>query len=102
MIDTRAKRASCLGLMLPFACVLPLADGAIGAADRLHLAHLYSGIAVGTAPAAGWTLVPGPSTEWEIATVNRPYVLHGYVVPNYFTDVEWIENAAPAGTWVLT
>jgi hypothetical protein len=45
MIDTRGKRASCLGLALTYTMHLPVADGTITAADRLHLTHLYSGFA---------------------------------------------------------
>ena len=47
-IDSRDKRASVLGLVLGLGRVQPLADGALGAADRLHLAGLYRGIAAAT------------------------------------------------------
>lgn len=43
-IDTRDKRASAIGIGLPFR-VLPLPDASVSAEDRLHLAHLYRGIA---------------------------------------------------------
>ncbi|MCG8694678.1 MAG: hypothetical protein MI806_26015 [Minwuiales bacterium] len=43
-VDTRDKRASIIGMQMPWAPVPPLPDGAIGAADRLQLAGLYAGI----------------------------------------------------------
>lgn len=47
-INTREKRASCIGLILPCALVLPNPDmAAEGLADRQNVAALYSGILVG-------------------------------------------------------
>jgi len=43
-IDTRNKRASAIDIESPWRDSLPLADGAIGQADRQHAAFLYSGI----------------------------------------------------------
>lgn len=43
-LDTRSKRASAIGLMLPFVLNLPAPDGTVAAGDRQHLAHAYSGI----------------------------------------------------------
>lgn len=51
-MNTRARRASAIGLILPFIMHLPIADGAITEPDRQHLSHLYSGIALdGSLPA---------------------------------------------------
>lgn len=43
-IDTRNKRSSAIHTSSPWRCQLPLADGAIGQADRQHTAWIYSGI----------------------------------------------------------
>lgn len=42
-IDTRSKRASVLGLVLPFRQHFPVPDGTLGQPDRAHLLGLYSG-----------------------------------------------------------
>lgn len=45
-IDTQNRRASCLGLALPFRAVWPNPDGSLAsAADRQHIAYTYPGIA---------------------------------------------------------
>jgi len=46
-IDTRNKRASAIGIGLPFRAAYPAPDSTIDASDRLHVAFLYSGIAAG-------------------------------------------------------
>lgn len=46
-IDTRDRRASCVGLALAFRIVLPVADGGLDAGDRQHTAYTYRGIAAG-------------------------------------------------------
>lgn len=51
-IDTRGKRASVLGLTLPFAMHMPIPDGTIADADRQHISWLYAGIATAVAAAA--------------------------------------------------
>lgn len=45
-IDSRNKRASAGACGLVFLVALPTPDGTIGAADRVHSAGFYSGIAV--------------------------------------------------------
>lgn len=45
-LDTRAKRASAVQLLIASVLAPPLPDGTIAAEDRLHVAHLYSGISV--------------------------------------------------------
>jgi hypothetical protein len=55
-VDTRDKRASCLGFAGPSRVVFPNPDGSIAAvADRQQVAYSYSGIAAGE-PAAPVTL----------------------------------------------
>ena len=49
-VDTKEKRLSFLNFGLPWWSTLPETDGAIDSDDRLHLLHLYSGIA-GATPA---------------------------------------------------
>ena len=44
-VDTKEKRLSFLNFGLPWWSTLPETDGAIDSDDRLHLLHLYSGIA---------------------------------------------------------
>jgi len=58
-MNTRSKRASALGLALPFVMHLPLAAGAIAQAARQHLAHLYVGILASGPPVGG--TAPGRS-----------------------------------------
>lgn len=47
-IDTRNKRASAIGIGLPWRAAYPLADGTIDQADRQHVALLYAGILAST------------------------------------------------------
>ena len=56
-IDTRSRRASVLGLALAAQLTLPLVDGAVGTADRQHLAYCYCGIASSVEVTADFTLV---------------------------------------------
>ena len=44
-LDTAAKRASALQVVKPWTIVHPPPDATIAAADRQHLARMYSGIA---------------------------------------------------------
>lgn len=61
-LDTRAKRASSMNLMKPYALDLPAPDGTISKADRQHGAWDYNGI-----PASG----PSPfNVVWAVG-VNR-------------------------------
>lgn len=48
-LNTRSKRASSVGILLPFVLAPPLPDGLIDAADRQHIADTYSGILAGSA-----------------------------------------------------
>ena len=43
-MNTRADRASALGLALPMVFHLPIPAGGLTQGARQHLAHLYSGI----------------------------------------------------------
>jgi hypothetical protein len=43
-VDTRSKRASSVGIGLPFVLAPVLPDGTIAQADRQHIALSYSGI----------------------------------------------------------
>lgn len=43
-VDNRSKRASSVGILLPFVLAPPLPDGTIAQADRQHIAWSYSGI----------------------------------------------------------
>lgn len=53
-IDTRDKRSGALLVYVPWRGLLPLADGAIGQADRQQVALAYPGIlAAGTLAQAG-------------------------------------------------
>ena len=45
-VDTQNKRAAVLGFGLAVTLTLPLADGAVDADDRPHVAYSYPGIAV--------------------------------------------------------
>ena len=51
-VDTRNKRASCLGIDGITRQVFPNPDGAIGQPDRQHVAYKYAGIAA-SAPGGG-------------------------------------------------
>jgi hypothetical protein len=43
-VDTRDKRASCLGFVAPPRLVLPNPDGTIAAAERCQLGYSYCGL----------------------------------------------------------
>lgn len=43
-MNTPNKRASAIGIGLAIRLVLPIPDGAIGPADRQHVAYSYAGI----------------------------------------------------------
>jgi len=47
-LDTRSKRASSVGILLPSILSLVLPDATISAGDRQHTAWTYSGIAAAT------------------------------------------------------
>jgi len=51
-IDTRNKRASCIGVCLPVPGVLPNPDSTVDSNDRQMTAYTYAGIAAG-APVIG-------------------------------------------------
>lgn len=51
-IDDQNKRRSVLGLGLAPFIVLPVPDGTISAADRIHIAGYYAGIAIAAAATA--------------------------------------------------
>jgi hypothetical protein len=54
-VDTRSKRASSAGVLLPFILTPPAPDGTIDQGDRQHGAWMYSGI-LAAAAAAGLDL----------------------------------------------
>lgn len=59
-VDTRNKRASCIGVGLSFLRVRPLADGDLAnVADRRHIALCYPGLAAVATPVFGPGLVTG-------------------------------------------
>lgn len=60
-VDTRNKRASCLGLELAFRLVLPNPDGTVDSSDRLQCSYCYAGIATA-------------------AVVDGPFSLAAYIV----------------------
>lgn len=43
-LDSRSKRASSVGIMLPFVLALPLPDATLDQGDRQHVAWNYSGV----------------------------------------------------------
>ena len=43
-VDTRSRRAACLGVALAFNLTLPAPDGAVGTEDRVHVAYSYPGL----------------------------------------------------------
>lgn len=53
-LDTRAKRASAIGIDSPMLHLWPLADGTIAQGDRQQTAFKYSGILAGAAAAIVW------------------------------------------------
>lgn len=55
-VDTRSKRASAVGLHLPFVAVPVLPDGTLAQGDRQHIAFSYSGIAAATDAALAFVL----------------------------------------------
>lgn len=63
-IDTRAKRASVMGMGSPIPVMLPFPDGTIDQGDRQHFLELYSGILVAALVSTGehgcaLSLMPG-------------------------------------------
>lgn len=72
-LDTRSKRTSCVHLLKPALTAPVTPDGTISAADRLHLAWLYSGIAV-----AAVTLAPRIQARRGAATISESQT---YLVP---------------------
>lgn len=55
-LDSRSKRASSVGLLLPFVLTPVLPDGTLSAGDRQHIAFTYSGILAGAQAALGFVL----------------------------------------------
>lgn len=47
-VDTRSRRAACLGIALAATLTLPLSDGTVGQPDRQHVALCYPGIDAAT------------------------------------------------------
>lgn len=100
-VDTRNKRASCLGLAFAAALVLPAPDGAIDAADRQQTAYCYAGIAAApptpTPPTPAVEPVPEPTTT-SGAAVRLPPRRHVYGLrePAYGQGVATVSLAATA------
>lgn len=68
-IDTRNRRASAVGVMLPFMGCLPLADGTIDADDRRQLAACYAGLS--TPPPSEITVYPDPFLATTVLVAGR-------------------------------
>ena len=64
-LDTRQKRESGFGILLPFTRVLPLADGsdADSEDERAHLAMNYNGISAVAAAANRLLLINPPGLD---------------------------------------
>lgn len=76
-MDTRNKRSSSIHMMLPWRGQYPAPDGAIGQADRQHIALMYAGI---SATQAGVT--DGGVIVYDLAqhTVqSSDVIIHGLV-----------------------
>ena len=67
-LDTRQKRESGFGVLLPFTRVLPLADGsdADSEDERAHLVMNYNGIAAGVGTASRLLLIHPANTGCEL------------------------------------
>lgn len=52
-VDTRSRRAACLGIAFACNLTLPLVDGTVGQPDRQHVAYCYPGIQADTPSFAG-------------------------------------------------
>jgi hypothetical protein len=69
-IDTRNKRSSAVSVGSPWRAMLPEPDGAVGQADRQHVALMYSGISAAEA-------VPGDGGSLAAATFIRRRIIMG-------------------------
>lgn len=57
-IDTRDKRAACVGIDKAYSRILPAPDGAVSQADRQMVGYKYPGILFTTGAAgAGWGML---------------------------------------------
>ena len=72
-IDTRSKRASSAGVMLPFLLTPPTPDGTVDQGDRQHGAWMYSGI-LAAALAAGLDLDVFYTDSVELGVRYTDYV----------------------------
>lgn len=78
-IDTRDKRAACLGIIGSYRSVLPLPSGTIGKPQRRQVAGFYPGLTALTPASNVWTEPRRPSTWTELvrttvwAEVNRSH-----------------------------
>jgi hypothetical protein len=89
-MDTAAKRYSIVGIDLSWPIFLPIPDGAIGAADRQHLLHKYSGIAFSGAPAGPAYGLDDNTTMMSLYIADTLFAQAGYLnedVRDYFDDV---------------
>jgi hypothetical protein len=71
-IDTAEKRASCIGIGMPFRITLPVSSGSIDVGPRQHLSGLYAGVGaavevVYVAPGTALLYRDGPGA----ASLNR-------------------------------
>ncbi len=71
-IDTRDRRAAAFATGLPFIVITPLADGSIGAEDRVIIAREYPGIARG-APVGGEVMYGMMRIIRMVRTILLPY-----------------------------
>lgn len=71
-LDTRSKRASSVGILLPFVLAPVLPDATIDAVDRPHIAWSYSGITAAAPDVDGFFI-------YLVGSVNRTTNLTGSV-----------------------
>jgi hypothetical protein len=67
-VDTRDKRASCIGFDFPSRAVFPNPDGSFNQGDRQHIAYVYRGIDAGEAVVAA-----AEAMKHFVGDVNYPY-----------------------------
>lgn len=80
-LDSRSKRASSVGIMLPFVLALPLTDGTLDHGDRQHVAWNYSGIL-----AISSTFTPGLFGVADVYGIP-PVLADVYGVPKIAQDI---------------
>lgn len=69
-VDTRAKRASVLGLCAAVVLTLPAPDATVGQDDRQHTSFCYSGLTASAAVIATAEVIMTPSVTADIIDVR--------------------------------